>query len=60
MGISLRENRLDLLGSVLYIEDRGQRVAEIGWSPRIGITKGTEKHWRCFSAGSPCVSGVIP
>ena len=57
MGISLRENRLDLLGSELYIEDRGARVRDVSWSPRIGITKGKEKHWRCFAAASAAVSG---
>jgi len=57
MGISLRENRLDLLGDALYIEDRGVRVREITWSPRIGITKGTERHWRCFAGASASVSG---
>jgi DNA-3-methyladenine glycosylase len=57
MGISMRENRLNLVGHVLYIEDRGERVRDVGWSPRIGITKGTEKHWRCFAAASLCVSG---
>ena len=58
MGISLRENRRDLLGRVLYIEDRGRRVHAISWSPRIGITKGTEQHWRCFAASSAAVSGT--
>jgi DNA-3-methyladenine glycosylase len=58
MGISLRENRLDLLGDVLYIEDRGVPVKEIAWSPRIGITKGKEKQWRCFSTTSGAVSGL--
>jgi DNA-3-methyladenine glycosylase len=57
MGISLGENRLDLLGDVLYIEDRGGPVREIAWSPRIGITKGKEQHWRCFSTTSGAVSG---
>ena len=56
MGISLRQNRLDLVGDTLYIEDRGIRVEEITWSPRIGITKGTEKHWRCFAGASAAVS----
>jgi DNA-3-methyladenine glycosylase len=59
MGISLRENRLDLLGDVLYIEDRGRRVDAVTWSPRIGITKATEKHWRCFAAASASVSGTL-
>jgi DNA-3-methyladenine glycosylase len=58
MGISLRHNRLDLLGDELYIEDRGIRADEIAWSPRIGITKGTEMHWRCFSSTSAAVSGL--
>jgi DNA-3-methyladenine glycosylase len=57
MGISLRHNRLDLVGRELYIEDRGFRVGQIAWSPRIGITKGTEKPWRCFAAGNSSVSG---
>ena len=57
MGISLRDNRVDLLGDALYIEDRGKRVRDIHWSPRIGITKGTEKHWRCFAVASAAVSG---
>lgn len=57
MGISLRDNRVDLLGPALYIEDRGHRVSHVTWSPRIGITKGTEKHWRCYSTASTAVSG---
>jgi DNA-3-methyladenine glycosylase len=57
MGISLDDNRTDLLGTALFIEDRGRRVRDITWSPRIGITKGCEKHWRCFVAGNPSVSG---
>lgn len=56
MGISLRENRLDLLGNVLYLEDCGHRVDEVAWSPRIGITKGTERHWRCYVADNASVS----
>jgi DNA-3-methyladenine glycosylase len=57
LGISLRQNNVDLLGDELYIEDRGCGVDEISWSPRIGITKGTEVHWRCYAAASAAVSG---
>jgi DNA-3-methyladenine glycosylase len=57
MGISLRENRLDLRGDALYIENRGQRVGHIKWSPRIGISKGTKKHWRAYAAANASVSG---
>jgi 3-methyladenine DNA glycosylase Mpg len=56
MGISLGENRLDLLGAVLYLEDRGHGVDEVAWSPRVGITKGAERRWRCYVAASPSVS----
>jgi DNA-3-methyladenine glycosylase len=57
LGISLRENQRDLSGDALYIEDRGCRVQDICWSSRIGISKGTDKRWRCFVAGSASVSG---
>jgi DNA-3-methyladenine glycosylase len=59
MGISLRENRMDLCGPSLYIQDDGQQIAEISWSPRIGITKGAEMHWRCFATSSACVSKMV-
>jgi DNA-3-methyladenine glycosylase len=58
MGITLEENRLDLLGDRLFVEDRGLRVGPIAWSPRIGIRVGTEHHWRAFVVGHPAVSGL--
>ena len=57
MGITLKDNHIDLLGDKLYIEDRGHRIDEVSWSPRIGITVGTERHWRCFVEGHISVSG---
>jgi DNA-3-methyladenine glycosylase len=56
LGITLQDNGLDLLGDELYIEDRGHRIAEILWSPRIGISVGTDRHWRCYAENSVCVS----
>jgi DNA-3-methyladenine glycosylase len=56
LGITLKDNGLDLLGDELYIEDRGHRIAEIAWSPRIGISVGTDRHWRCYAEHSVCVS----
>jgi DNA-3-methyladenine glycosylase len=56
MGISLGENRMDLLGNRLYLEDRGHRPDEVARSPRIGITKGAERRWRCYVAASASVS----
>jgi len=57
MGITLAENRVDLLGSRLFIEDRGIRLGPIAWGPRIGIRVGTEHPWRVCVAGHPAVSG---
>ncbi len=58
MGITLAENRLDLTGERLSVEDRGIAVPEIAWGPRIGIRVGTETPWRASIAGHPSVSGV--
>jgi DNA-3-methyladenine glycosylase len=59
MGITLKDTGIDLLGDKLYIEDRGHRIDAIAWSPRIGISVGTERHWRCYANGHACVSGRI-
>ena len=60
MGITLAENRADLLGPRLWIEDRGLPRGPISWSPRIGIRVGTERHWRAHVAGHAAVSGGRP
>ena len=57
LGITLKDNRLDLLGDKLFIDERGHRAGELHWSPRIGISVGTERHWRCFIEGHQSVSG---
>lgn len=57
MGIRLEDNREDLCGKRLFIEDRDLEPPEIAWTPRIGITVGTEHHWRCHVVGSSAVSG---
>jgi len=58
MGITLGENRLDLLGARLFIEDRGIDAGPIAWGPRIGIRVGTETPWRAWIAGHPAVSAT--
>ena len=58
MGITLRENELDLCGSRLYIEEGDPLpAARIMWGPRIGLNVGTEHPWRACLAGHPSVSG---
>jgi DNA-3-methyladenine glycosylase len=56
MGITLAHNRADLQGGTLYLEDRGIDPGPVAWSPRIGISVGTEHEWRCYAAGSRAVS----
>jgi DNA-3-methyladenine glycosylase len=57
LGITLAENTRPLTRPPLTIEDRGDRVEHVCWTPRIGIRVGTEHHWRCTIVGSRAVSG---
>jgi DNA-3-methyladenine glycosylase len=59
MGITLRDTGIDLLGPKLHIEDLGHRVERVIWSPRIGISVGTEHHWRCYAEAHESVSGKL-
>jgi len=56
MGITLADNRADLLGNRLFIEDRGIRPGPVVWGSRIGINVGTDHPWRAAVAGHPAVS----
>jgi DNA-3-methyladenine glycosylase len=56
MGITLADNRRDLLGTRLFIEDRGFDVGAVVWGLRIGINVGTERPWRVYAANHPAVS----
>ena len=58
MGITLGENRLDLTGDRLFVEDRGLAGGPISWGTRIGIRVGTEHPWRAWLKGNPAVSGA--
>jgi DNA-3-methyladenine glycosylase len=60
MGITLAENRLDLTGDRLSVEDRGVAVGDILWGSRIGIRVGTERPWRAWLAGHQAVSRSRP
>ncbi|MGE0449799.1 MAG: DNA-3-methyladenine glycosylase [Vicinamibacterales bacterium] len=58
MGITLEENRIDLSGSRIFIEERGLVVGGISWGPRIGIRVGVDRPWRAWIAGHPAVSAI--
>jgi len=55
LGITLDQNRADLLRSPLRLEP-GEAPDGVVWTPRVGITVGTDRFWRCFVKGSPHVS----
>jgi DNA-3-methyladenine glycosylase len=57
LGITLAENRLDLVDSQLCIEDRGFRPEAVRCGPRIGITVAVERPWRFWIPGNTSVSG---
>jgi len=57
MGITLADNRRDLSGRRIWIEDRRVRVGRIVWGPRIGIRVGVDRPWRAAVANHPAVSG---
>jgi len=58
MGITLDENRVDLEGDRLFVEDRGLAIGDIARGPRIGIRVGVERPWRLWIANHPAVSRV--
>jgi DNA-3-methyladenine glycosylase len=55
-GLTRVQNGMDLVGSQLYLVDRGDVIADVGISPRIGIRKGTDKLWRFYDRTSAWVS----
>ena len=61
LGVDRTFNGLDLCGSVLYVEDRGEAIApeHIVAAPRIGVEYAgpwSEKPWRFYIHGNPFVS----
>jgi DNA-3-methyladenine glycosylase len=57
LGITLKQNRVDLCSGPLWVEDRGLAAGALAWSPRIGIRVGVERPWRCSLVGHAAVSG---
>jgi DNA-3-methyladenine glycosylase len=61
MSITKELNGADLLGNIMWIEDRGLDPEVIETSPRVGIDYAGEykdKPWRFFAANNPHVSRV--
>lgn len=60
LGLTLEHNRMDLGGTRLWVappsdSPRGRAVQAV-WTPRVGVTVGADRLWRCFVRGSTCVS----
>jgi DNA-3-methyladenine glycosylase len=56
LGISLRQNTLDLTSGALRVEERGLPGRPVAWSRRIGITVGVDAEWRCYASDSEAVT----
>jgi DNA-3-methyladenine glycosylase len=56
LGIDDALNTRPLYRRPLTVEDRGGRVAEVDWGPRIGISSGLDRLWRCHVRGHAAVS----
>lgn len=59
LGLTLDQNGYDMAqkDSILYLEDRHESLPEVEVSPRIGITKATDRLWRFYDGRSNSVSG---
>lgn len=55
MGVSLAHNRADLTRGPLWIEP-GTAPGRVVWTPRVGISVGTDRLWRGLVQDSPWVS----
>ena len=56
MGIDKSLNGKDLIGKIIYVEDRGEKVVKIISTNRIGIDEGKEKKWRFYLKDNKYVS----
>jgi DNA-3-methyladenine glycosylase len=58
LALTIADNGLSLMGDALRLSDApAVPAAEVGVSPRIGISLGTDLPWRWFVRGNPYVSG---
>lgn len=57
LGIALTDNGRSLCRPPLWIEDRGLAPGPVTWGPRIGISRGLDRPWRCAVIGHAAVSG---
>jgi DNA-3-methyladenine glycosylase len=56
LGITLQQNRIDLCGDRLFIEDPSTPEISVSWSSRVGLTVGKDSRWRCYASQNLYVS----
>jgi DNA-3-methyladenine glycosylase len=56
LGITLADNRVDLCGRKLSIEDRGISIGKVARGPRVGIRVAVDRPWRWWVEGHRSVS----
>jgi len=57
MGVTRAENRVSLSAGPLTIVDDGAPPIDVVWTPRIGVSAGAERYWRCAARDEAAVSG---
>jgi DNA-3-methyladenine glycosylase len=58
LGIDTGANARPLYRRPLVIQEGPGRTRPLVWGPRVGITKGTDRPWRCHLQGHPGVSAT--
>jgi DNA-3-methyladenine glycosylase len=58
MGITMDANRGSLTRGPLTIRDDGAPVLDVVWTPRIGVSVGADRYWRCAARDDRAVSGL--
>lgn len=57
MGITMAVNRAPLSEGPLTIERDDTPAPAVVWTPRIGVSVGADRAWRCVACDEPAVSG---
>ncbi len=60
LGIDLALNRASFRGPLLTLRSDGRAVERVREGPRVGIRRGTDRPWRFWIDGDPCVSRPLP